>query len=391
VGADRTGSGLNPRILFLHSSAGLYGADLQLLALASGLRRRGCETAAVLPERGELAARLEATGVEVAVHPLAVLRRRLTTPAGLATLARDARREGDALAGFARGAALVHSNTSVILGGGRAARAAGVPHVVHVREIYEGAGGKLGALAWPLMRRRIQAADARICVSGAVARQFEAGATHVVHDGLTRLPGASAAADARSALGIAADAFVIAVLGRVADWKGQDVLARALALPALADIGAVGLVAGDAYPGEEDRAPALDRLRDELGLGDRLRLLGFHDNPGEVIAAADVMAVASTRPDPFPNSALDALAAGRPVVASNAGGLPELVRDGETGVLVPSGDHVALANALRSLAEDPARRELMGAAAATDAAARFSAEAMLDGVEAVYAELGVTR
>jgi glycosyltransferase involved in cell wall biosynthesis len=336
----------------------------------------------VLPERGRLAGRLEAAGVEVVVAPLAVLRRRLLSPGGLARLTVDARRERGALAELARGAAIVHSNTSVILGGGGGAKAAGIPYVVHVREIYEGAASGLAALGWPLMRRRLMAADARICVSRAVAEQFAPEGTHVVHDGLARQGSALAAPSGSS--------FTVAILGRIADWKGQDVLARALAEPVLAAIGAVGLVAGDAYPGEESRGPSLEKLRDELDLGDRLRLLGFRDDPDVVLAAADVVAVPSTRPDPFPNSALEALAAGRPVVASNAGGLPEMVRDGETGVLVPPGDHAALARALRALADEPARRARMGAAAAADARERFSPEAMLDGVEAVYAQLGVS-
>jgi glycosyltransferase involved in cell wall biosynthesis len=344
----------------------------------------------VLAESGELAARLEDAGVEVTVARLAILRRRLLTPVGLARLTRDAARERAALVEMARGAALVHSNTSVILGGGSAADTAGIPHVVHVREIYEGAAGRIGAAGWPLLRRRLASADARICVSRAVASQFAERGTHVVHDGLAREAQAPDAAGARATLGLPVGAFTVAVLGRIADWKGQDVLAHALAQPALADIGAIGLVAGGAYPGEEDRAPSLERLRDELGLGERLRLLGFRSDPETVIAAADVVAAPSTRPDPFPNSALEALAAGRPVVASSAGGLPEIVRDGETGLLVPPGDHAALAAALRVLADNGDRARGMGAAAAADARERFSLAAMLDGVEAVYAELGVS-
>jgi glycosyltransferase involved in cell wall biosynthesis len=351
----------------------------------------------VLPQRGELAERLEASGVDLAIRPLAVLRRRLLTPAGVAALARDASRERAALAELAHGAALVHSNTSVILGGPHAAHAAGIPHVVHVREIYAGAAGPLASLAWPLVRRRVMAADARICVSAAVARQFGDGGTHVVHDGVSLAePGAGEVirdprGSARSSLGVPPEAFVVAVLGRVADWKGQDVLARALAQPALAGIGAIGLVAGDAYPGEERLAPSLERLRDELGLGERLRLLGFRPDVPAVLAAADAVAVPSTRPDPFPNSALEALAAGRPVVASRAGGLPEMVREGETGLLVEPGDIVALASALRTLADDPAAARRMGQAATADAGSRFSLEGMLDGVAAVYAGLGVRR
>ncbi|MFL5894253.1 MAG: glycosyltransferase family 4 protein [Thermoleophilaceae bacterium] len=372
------------RVLFLHSSAGLYGADLQLAALACGLRARGRRVTVALPERGELAGRLEAGGAEVAAVPLAVLRRRGLTPTGIAGLAADARAQRAALAELAADASIIHSNTSVVLGGGRAAAAADIPHVIHVREIYEGAAGWLGAAAWPVMRRRLMLADARICVSAAVAVQFDPAATHVVHDGVTR-PGAPPRPRERDA------PFTVAVLGRIADWKGQDVLAHALADPALADIGAVGLVAGDIYPGESD-APrrALQDLAARLALGDRLRLLGFTDAAG-VIAAADVVVVPSIRPDPFPNSALEALAAGRPVVAAASGGLPEMIRDGETGLLVVPGDPAALARALRRLADDDELRTRMGAAAAADAAARFTVERMLDGVEAVYGEVAVRR
>jgi glycosyltransferase involved in cell wall biosynthesis len=314
----------------------------------------------------------------------------------------EAGRERRALAELARGAALVHSNTSVILGGGGAAKAVRVPHVVHVREIYDGAATGLAARAWPLLRGRLMQAQARICVSAAVAEQFGEGegdgdfssGTHVLHDGLTRIPRVHPArgdtgAATREELHIAPDTFVVAVLGRLADWKGQDVLVRALAEPALAEAGAVALIAGDAYPGEA--APDIAGLAAALGVADRVRLLGFRRDPGDVLAAADVVAVPSTRPDPLPNSAIEALAAGRPVVAAAHGGLPEIVRDRATGLLVRPGDPAALATALRQLADDPERRAAMGQAAASDARERFGLERMLDEVEGIYATLALGR
>lgn len=374
------------RILFLHSSAGLYGADLQLVALAGGLCARGWEATTVLPERGQLAERLEAVGTEVVVEQLAVLRRRMLSPSGLGQLALAARTERPRLRELARSAALVHSNTSVIVGGGPAAAAAGVPHVLHVREIYEdvggGTAGRLAEVAWPLWRRRLTKADALACVSRAVAAQFGRGAV-VVHDGLADIDRYEAAASTQHSK------FTVGILGRVADWKGQDVLVRALAEPALAEIGAVAVIAGDAYPGEA--APDIGVLARQLGVEDRVQMLGFRPDPEVVLATVDAVAVPSTRPDPLPNSALEALAAGRPVVAASHGGLPEIVREGETGLLVPPGDPRALANALRELADDPARRQRMGTAAAADARQRFGVERMLDEVEALYARLGVAR
>ena len=103
-----------------------------------------------------------------------------------------------------------------------------------------------------------------------------------------------------------------------------------------------------------------------------------------MLDAVDAVAIPSTRPDPFPNAALEAAAAGVPVVAAGHGGLPEMLRDGETGVLVPPGDPAALAVALRALADDPARARALGDAAAADVATRFTAERMLAAVHSEY-------
>jgi hypothetical protein len=377
-------------VLYLHSSAGRYGADLQLVALAGGLDRSRFTPVCVLPERGELAALLEERDVEVVVHPLAVLRRGLLDPRGVARLAGALRRDRRELGALARerGAAIVHANTSVVLGGGAAARAAGAAHVVHVREIYTGAAAGAAGRLWPLLRRRLERADALLCVSAAVAAQFRRRAG-VLHDGLLRVPEPTAREQARQALGIPQDGFAVALLGRVSDWKGQDVLARALAEPALAQAGAVGLIAGDAFPGNEHFERELANLGERLGLGDRLKLLGFRDDVENVLGAADAVAVPSTRPDPLPNSALEAAAAGLPVVAAAHGGLTEIVRDGQTGLLVPPGDHVALAAALARLAADPGEARRLGAAAAADARERFALPRMVDQVQAVYERVGL--
>ena len=372
-------------MLYLHSSAGRYGADLQLLALAGGLDRARYRPLAVLPERGALAALLESRDVEVVARPLAVLRRGLIGPRGLSSLAAAVRRDRRELGLLARehGAAVVHANTSVMLSSAAVAAAARARHVVHVREIYE---GTVARPLWSVFRRRLERAHALACVSGAVAAQFRRRAL-VLHDGLVRVPEPAERGAARAELGVPADRFAVALLGRISDWKGQDVLARALAEPALAEIGAVGLVAGDAFPGNERFEHDLAALAGRRGLGERLRLLGFRGDVETVLGAVDAVAVPSTRPDPLPNSALEAAAAGLPVVAAAHGGLPEIVRDGETGRLVPPGDHVALAAALRGLADDPGTAHSLGAAAAADVRERFALPRMLDEVHALYERL----
>ncbi len=372
-------------MLYLHSSAGRYGADRQLALMATGLDPARYRPLVVLAQDGELVGDLGAAGVEVLVRPLAVLRRALTSPAGLARVGAALAADAAGLGRLARsrGVALVHSNTSVTLGGAAAARVAGVPHVWHVREIYTGF-----ERAWPAYRRVLRTAGALPCVSQATRRQFGAAPeAQVLPDGLAVAPQRAPRAAARAALALPEDAFVVAIAGRLSAWKGQDVLVRALADPALAAAfgpPAVALVAGDPWQGEEHRLEDLRRLAARLGVAERVRFAGFRPDIDTVYGAADVVAVPSTRPDPLPNSALEAAAAGCCVVAAAHGGLPEILADGVTGRLVAPGDPAALAAALAALRADPAATRALGAAAAHDVRERFAPDLLLRRVQALY-------
>jgi glycosyltransferase involved in cell wall biosynthesis len=334
----------------------------------------------VLAEDGPLAGDLRAAGVEVHVRPLAVVRRELVSVAGLSRLAAAWAADAGGLGRLARRrrVALVHTNTSVTLGGAGAARVAGVPHVWHVREVYAGF-----ERWWPAYRRLLATADLLPCVSAAAAGQFAPAAqghVEVVHDGLAVTVERAQRGAARTALGVPEDAFTVGVLGRLASWKGQEVVVDAVArLP-----GAVALVAGEAWRGDQRAPRELAARAAALGIADRVRLLGFRDDVDVVLGACDVVAVPSTLPDPLPNSALEAAAAGCCVVASAHGGLPEIVRDGETGVLVAPGDAVALAGALAALRDDPERRERLGAAAREDVRARFAPGRLLERMQGLY-------
>jgi len=332
---------------------------------------------------GELREDLNAAGVEVLVRPLAVMRRAAMSPGGLVriggALARDAGGLGRLARG--RGVALVHTNTSVTLGAGAACRVARIPHVWHLREIYTGF-----ERYWPAYRRLLLSADALPCVSQATRDQLgDTPKASVLHDGLPLVPARGERRAARAALGLAPDAFVVAILGRISSWKGQDVLIRALA--AMDESDTIALVAGDPWQGEEARLRDLRSLAAQLGVADRVHFAGFRSDVENVYGAADVVAVPSTQPDPLPNAALEAAAAGCCVVAADHGGLPEILEDGVTGRLVAPGDPAALAAALAQLRADPAMRERLGAAAAPATRARFAPALLLERTQALYDEL----
>jgi glycosyltransferase involved in cell wall biosynthesis len=340
----------------------------------------------VLPESsGPLAADLERLGVEVIARPLAVVRREMMSPTGLGRLSGRLAADATGLRSLIRSrqVALVHSNTSVVLSGAVAAASAGVPHIWHVREIYSG-WGRL----WPWHRRLLSSAAALPCVSVATSLQF--GGTEpvrVIYDGLAISPTRSQRGIVRAKLRIPQDRPVIAVVGRITDWKGQDLLVRALATPELHRRGALGLLAGDVWPGAEHRREAVQELARELGVTDRLLFGGFIEPVRDVYGAADVVAVPSTAPDPLPGAAIEAAASGCAVVAAAHGGLPEIISDGRTGLLFPPGDAGALAASCVQLIDGPRLRATLGATASQDVRQRFSRERLLSSVQRLYAEL----
>jgi glycosyltransferase involved in cell wall biosynthesis len=322
----------------------------------------------------------------VLVRPLAVLRRSVMSPRGIRRVAAAWAADAGGLGRLARkrGVALVHTNTSTTLGGAAAARLAGVPHIWHVREIYAGF-----ERWWPAYRRLLLTAQALPCVSEATCRQFEgAPAAFVLGDGLAAAPRPGDPRRARAALGLPGDATVVAVLGRVSGWKGQDLLVRALAAPPLRERpDVVALLAGAPGRGEERHRRAVHELARVLGVARRVRDVGFRDDLDELYAAADVVAVPSLHPDPLPSAALEAAAARRCVVAAAHGGLPEIVRDGETGRLVAPRDPRALAAVLAELAGDRPQRERLAAAAAAEIPRRFARERLLAAIHDLYDRL----
>jgi glycosyltransferase involved in cell wall biosynthesis len=123
-----------------------------------------------------------------------------------------------------------------------------------------------------------------------------------------------------------------------------------------------------------------------LGLESRVRFLGIRADVADILRASDAF-VLSSRWEGNPMSVMEAMAAGLPVVSTAVGGVPELVRDGETGLLVPSEDTGALAQAIQALVDNPARRQAMGAAARQHAVASFDIRHTVRGYEQLYEAL----
>lgn len=183
---------------------------------------------------------------------------------------------------------------------------------------------------------------------------------------------------ARLALRLPPETTAIACVARMAREKGVDV-----ALRALAQLGrdATLLIVGDGPD-----AGACAQLALQLGVLRSVRFLGLRDDVERVLAACDQAWVPS-RAEAFGLAAAEAMAAGLPVIASRAGGLPEVVADGTTGLLVPPDDPAALAAAARSLVDDRDRAREMGLRGRARAATLLALPRRVARLLALYAEL----
>lgn len=187
--------------------------------------------------------------------------------------------------------------------------------------------------------------------------------------------------EARTALGLPPDRLLISAVGRLSPEKGFDVL-----LHALAALGREGLDVGLVIAGEGRQKEELERLVEQLGLADRVRLLGYCPDPRAIYEASDVFALSSLR-EGLPNVVLEALAMETAVVATRIAGVPQAISDGDNGVLVEAGSAADLAAALtRVLRDEPLRRRLAVSGRQT-VQRRFSFAVRMQKLAAIYDNL----
>jgi glycosyltransferase involved in cell wall biosynthesis len=182
----------------------------------------------------------------------------------------------------------------------------------------------------------------------------------------------------RSRWGVGKDTFVVGTVGRMAEVKNHALLLRALA-PLLGD-DCVLVVAGDG-----EMRSATEELVTELGLDDYVRLLGTVRDVDAVMSGLDVFALSSDS-EGLPMVLVEAMSASLPVVATAVGGVPRVVREGETGRLVPSGDAKSFRAAVAALRDDAALRGELGQRALAVAEAEYSSQRMTDEYLDAYRE-----
>jgi len=374
-----------PCVVFVNHCARLSGGELALLRLLPALEQ--VDLHVILGEDGPLVRRLHETGISAEVLPMGDAARDLhrgeVTPGtvpGKALL--DTSAYAVALARRLRRLRpdIVHTNSlKSALYGGVAGRLAGVPVVWHIRD-------RIAEDYLPTPAVRLVHAAARWLPSAIIANSRATLAalaeTEVLHSGVASPVVIYDSATNGGQNGRRNEVLRIGMVGRLAPWKGQHVFLDGFG-QAFGRGPESAVIVGAPLFGEDWYEADLRRRARVLGLDGRVVFAGFREDIWTALSEIDILVHASVTPEPFGQVIVEGMSAGLPVVATDAGGPAEIIEDGVDGLLYPPGDADALASRLRGLADDPALRARVGAAA-RESSKRFTARAAADRVTRVY-------
>jgi glycosyltransferase involved in cell wall biosynthesis len=371
------------------SSVSPTGAEHSLALLARGLRERGHRVVVVVPGPWALGRALEEAGIEVETIPCRacwlVYYHPRPLPGAFLKWARFALADsgGRSIAAFLREwrPDVVHVNCLPHLRGAERARAAGFPVAWHIREILP-PGTRRRWFASRLSRDATRVVAVSEAVGEWLRDEGLGERVTVIHNGVQPAESSREPHEARASLGLPREARVAGLFGQILPHKGvmQFVEAGERALGAGGDLRFVVAGAGPDGFVEEVRAQMAAASRP-----DRFHLLPPQPNAADLMAAADMVCLTTTTPDPLPRTVLEAMAAGKPVIAFRSGGAPEMVVDGRTGRLVD--DVEGLAAAMIELAADEDLRSSMGNAGARRAREEFTLDRHVDRMESLFREI----
>lgn len=375
---------MSDAILYLHEGSEVGGAEGSLLVLAGALDRARFTPVFAIPRRGSFSGLLERAGLETVFIDLP----RIRNVAGVISAVRELLHLVRV-----RNVRLIHSNSiRSHLYGACVARMTGIPVVWHQRNLLTGE-------RFDPDRALAFIPDLIVCNSRAIARRFLLrggalpGKVKVVLTGVDtarfspRVDGAAV----REEFGIGEHEIVVGIASRFNAQKGHECFFEAARLLMAAPGGEMlrFLVVGGAVFAEDTaREEAVRRIAARAGIGEKVIFTGFRKDMPSVYAAMDICALPSSA-EACGRVVLEAMASGKPLVATRTGGTPEMVTDGVDGLLVDPADPSALADKIGFLAGHPAEAARIGAAARASAVARFDIGVHAEVIQGLYRSLKV--
>lgn len=361
----------------MQSSSECYGSGKIILQVLRLYRKEGLNPIVILTNEGPLKAILEQEGFSVYVQNLGILRRKYVNPRGLLNRLSKNLKAYRFLTELHQRYQfeLVYSNTLAVIVGAYWAKRRQIPHIWHIHEILPGPRPLVKMLSGLLD----QSTPSPIAVSQAVANHWQPllkkSKIQVIHNGIPYGAFLENYSFAKSDLGIPEDSFLIGMIGRINPGKGQLFFLEIADLLSKKFLNTHFVLIGDPFPGYEAILEEIGNVIREKDLEERVSYLGFRDDIPKVMAALDVFVLPSILPDSFPTVILEAMAAGKPVVATRSGGASEMVLEGETGFLVSIGNVEKGVKTLEKLIQNVEFSQKLGEAGRKRVLSEYSLEA----------------
>jgi glycosyltransferase involved in cell wall biosynthesis len=385
------------KILYISHSAELYGAEQCLLLLLDNLDKDRFSPVVVLPKDGPLKQKLVDISIPVEIIPSIrswlsrknQIWRLLLLIAIIPFVLFSVLRLRRLIAAY--DIALVHTNSLVIIDGALAARLSKIPHIWHAREILIPETAHkffLGPQAAISIIEHLS--DRVIAISDAVHQNFrqaiQPSQIETIYDGVeTATRSTLARHQIRQTLGVSDDIPLIGEIAQINPVKGYEDLVIAAAIVRQVIPNAVFIGVGNSSKADLLYKQRIIDLIKQYNLQDSFKLIGFRDDIPEILSALDLLILPS-RYEPFGRVLIEAMAAGKPVVGTQVGGIPEIIEDGVTGLLVPPYSPNALAKAITTILQDPARAQQMGRAGQQRVQTHFNLKRYVE-IEKIYEEL----
>jgi len=353
------------KILFVHQSSELYGSDKTLLLLMKYIDKQKFYPVVILPNDGPLKIELEKENIEVFITPVIKLHRKMFTPKNIFLLINQLRQGFSTLNDLHKKHRfeIIYSNTLAVLIGYLFAWINNIKHIWHVHEIIESPKTASKIFSFLLSRKSNFFVIYNSNATANFWKSFSKKAKHyeVITNGL-ELPNENISSNEinliRSDFFKVKDEVVIALVGRINRLKGHKVVINAIEKvdKKLYKI----LFIGSSVENQEFYIDDLKRIIKEKKLTDNVLFIPFNNQIDRVWQAVDIAVVPSTEPESFGLVAVEAMLAKKPVIASNHGGLTEIIKHNETGFLIEPSNVQELTNAMELLINDKELRKEMG-------------------------------
>jgi len=385
-------------IVFIHQSAELYGSDKTLLLLLKNLDKSKYKTTVILPFEGPLKEELELAGVKVVIAPVLKLYRKMISPKGLIGFLFDIKKSYKILDKLRKETPpdIIYSNTLAVLLGIFYARKTKIKHFWHVHEIIE--SPKIFTKTFKKLLAQKQ--NTTIVYNSFATQKFwSQSATQnkekVIWNGI-ELPKTQLQFDEIENIKAQifkanANDLIIALVGRISRWKGQQVLLEAFE-KLTKDIQNIKLVfIGSPPPNQDGFQLQLEEKITEKKLESKVTIVPFTKNIEALWQSIDIAVVPSIEPEPFGLVAVEAMLAKKPVIASNHGGVTEIVINNETGFLVKPNSIEDLKETLKKLVLDDSLRVAFGQSGYQRAIQHFSINCYVKNFENLFDEINKTK